>query len=167
MRQCKNISRCAIYRLIFALYTLIGGSCIHNTNNLCCHHAVVYTHMININQIPGTPMLRSWIHHWWCTNHLGWHTVQTSLKHRADKHEILFTFIKTYRYSLGLWLGDNARVLQVKVSDAACHGQPAVDVWLSQTIPGDKTPTSLYPRGRYGRREVQSFSSERKSEPLK
>lgn len=54
-------------------------------------------------------------------------------------------FGKTYRYPLGFRLSDDPRALQVKVSDAARHRQPAVDVRLSETVPGDKTPAPLYP----------------------
>lgn len=49
------------------------------------------------------------------------------------------------RYSFGLWLSDDARLLQVKVSDAARHRQPAIDVRLPETVPGDEPPAFLYP----------------------
>lgn len=54
-------------------------------------------------------------------------------------------FLQTYRYSLGFRLSNDPHILQVKVSYAACHRQPAVDIWLSQTVPGNKTPTLLNP----------------------
>ena len=62
--------------------------------------------------------------------------------------------LKTYRHPFGFRLSNDPGVLQVKVSDAARHGQPAVNVRLSQTIPGDKTSTFLYPRGRGAHRKV-------------
>lgn len=49
----------------------------------------------------------------------------------------------THRYLLGLRLGDDPHVLQVKVSNAASHRQSAVDIWLSQTVPRDEAATSL------------------------
>lgn len=52
-----------------------------------------------------------------------------------------------YRNALGLGLSDDPHLLEVKITYAAGHGQPAIDMWLAQAIPGHKAATFTDPAG--------------------
>lgn len=49
------------------------------------------------------------------------------------------------RNSLSLWFCDDACRFEVEIPNAAGHGQSAIDVWLTQTIPCNETSAPAYP----------------------
>lgn len=51
----------------------------------------------------------------------------------------------SYRNPLCFGFRDDSCAFKVEIADAARHGQPPIDVWLTQTVPRNKPSTFAYP----------------------
>lgn len=51
----------------------------------------------------------------------------------------------SHRNPLCFGFRDDSCAFKVEIADAARHGQPPVDVWLTQTVPRNKPSTFAYP----------------------
>jgi len=72
-------------------------------------------------------------------------TLHHTWENMLNNNEFWTTDIISFRKPLCFWFCNHTTGFQVEVSDAACHGEPPVNVRLAHTVPRHETTQPLDP----------------------